>query len=331
MKKLNTNRLSPCAVSVIIPLYIINSRFLRDFLEFQKQTFKDFEILVVSDQDIHLPTLKNIRVRFIHTHLDTTGPAAKRDIALRYARGKICAFIDDDAYPQPSWLTNAVTHFKHKDIVAVGGPAITPKEDNYWEQLSGLVYESRLCSGLARYRFVPESARQTDDYPAYNLLVRTDVLKQVGGYGNDFYGGEDTFLCMKLDKLGKIWYDPKVCIYHHRRKLFGPLIAQIANVGKHRGYFAKKFPETSRRWFYFMPSLFVLMIIMLIGASVFGPQIFRIATIGILVGFVGLGALSIIQYTTVIGAFFVGIGILLVHIAYGTFFIKGLCTNNLKQ
>ncbi|MCJ7633369.1 DUF72 domain-containing protein, partial [Candidatus Bathyarchaeota archaeon] len=36
---------------------------------------------------------------------------------------------------------------------------------------------------------------------------------------------------------------------------------QIANVGVHRGYFAKMYPDTSRRIFYFLPSIVVMILL----------------------------------------------------------------------
>ena len=50
-------------------------------------------------------------------------PAEKRDRGVRESNGEIVAIIDDDAYPESDWLTNAVRHFENPDIAAVGGPA----------------------------------------------------------------------------------------------------------------------------------------------------------------------------------------------------------------
>lgn len=315
-------------VTIIIPLHVINERFFEDIKKFKKLHYRNYEILVVTDRKIKnsLPFLK-----LIYSKKRLTGPAEKRDIAIRYAKGRFCAFIDDDAYPDKYWLDKAIPNFFHnKEIVAVGGPGVTPSEDDYWEKISGLAYESFFCSGAAQNRFVPLLASYVEDWPAYNLIVKTSVLKKVGGYGSHFYGGEDTFLCSKLIKLGKIYYDPGALIYHHKRSVFAGLLDQIANIGLHRGYFAKKFPKTSRKLFYFFPSLMTLGLLLYILLVLVFPSLFPLFLVS-LSFFVLLGMISIMDRTVIINSFLVGLIIILVHLTYGTFFMKGLLTTRLKR
>ncbi len=313
-------------VSIIIPLYVICERFFADLNRFKKLHYPNFEILVVSDKKIKI-TLPKVKV--IITGRKKTGPAQKRDLALTHVRGEICAFIDDDAYPDPHWLKNAVKDFLNPKIAAVGGPGVTPKEDGYWEQLTGLVYESIFCGGFFRHRFMPLKKQFVKDFPAYNLLVRKSVLKKVGGYGNNFYGGEDTFLCLKIINAGgKILYDPKVVVYHHRRPLFVSYLAQIANVGRHRGYFAVKFPETSRLFGYFIPSVFTLFFSLFTFVALIKTSFLTIY-FGFLTLILLVGMLSVLRVTNLLNAFLVSVGIILTHIVYGIFFIRGLLTKKL--
>lgn len=315
-------------VSIIIPLYVITPRFFIDLKKFKKLDYPDYEIIVVSDKKVEI---KDPKVRVILTGQKRTGPAEKRDIAIEQAKGEICAFIDDDAYPHKNWLKNAIKHFRHPEIVGVGGPGVTPKEDEYWEQLTGLVYESFFCGGHARHRFTKMKMRFVEDYPAYNLLVRKNILKEVGGYGTHFYGGEDTFLCLKIIKKGyKILYDPEVVVYHHRRALFVPYLKQIANIGKHRGYFAKKFPETSRSLSYVTPSILTIGFFLGFLLSIFNPQV-RVSYFGLLGLFLLLAILSVIKKTNIINALVVSIGIISTHLTYGFMFIRGLLEKDLRR
>src|SRR3990167_382814 len=309
-------------VSIIIPLYVDTPRFYKDLKKFEKLNYSNYEIVVVSDKKIEI---KDLKARVLITGKKRTGPAEKRDIAIAQAKGEICAFIDDDAYPDPNWLKNAVVHFRHPQIAAVVGPGVTPKEDCYWEQLTGLVYGSFFCGGLARYRFVQGNMQFVDDYPAYNLVVRKDVLEKVGGYGSHFYGGEDTFLCLKIIKKGyKILYDPEAVVYHHRRALFIPYLKQIANVGLHRGYFAKRFPETSLKPMYFLPSVLALGFILL---PFINSPIFFGAT-GL---FLSVGLVSVISKTNLQNSLLISVGIIVTHLIYGINFIKGLLVSDLER
>ncbi|MFA6073854.1 MAG: glycosyltransferase [Candidatus Woesearchaeota archaeon] len=320
-------------VSIIIPLYIDSKRFYEDLKKFKKLNYPNYEIIVVSDTVIADKKLNinDPKIRIIITGKERTGPAEKRDIAIAKAAGAICAFIDDDAYPDKDWLKNAVVHFNHPQIVAVGGPGITPKEDGYREQLTGIVYGSFFCGGHAQHRFVKKPAMFVRDYPAYNLLVKKDILLEIGGYDSHFYGGEDTFLCLKIIKKGyRILYDPEVVVYHHRRALFVPYLKQIANIGTHRGYFAKKFPETSRSLSYMSPSILTAGLISGLIFSVYFQNI-RFVYFALLIGFFLIALLSVIRKTNLLNATIVALGIILTHLTYGTYFIKGLFVDELAR
>lgn len=315
-------------VSIIIPLYVVVDRFFSDLQKFVKLNYSNYEILIVCDRkvDINIP-----KAKLILTGHKRTGPAEKRDLGLKYAKGEICAFIDDDAYPDQDWLKNAVGHFQDTRIAAVGGPGLTPVEDKFWEQITGLIYRSYFCGGPTQHRFVKAKKEFVTDYPAYNLLVKTNILRKIGGYGSYFYGGEDTFLCLKIIREEyKILYDPEVVVYHHRRPLFFGYLKQIANVGKHRGYFAKHFPETSRQIGYFMPSVLFVGFWSGMIISIYNPAVRFMYILTTALLFI-LGILSVIRKTNLVNALLVSIGIFLTHMCYGAYFIVGLIEKDLKR
>jgi glycosyltransferase involved in cell wall biosynthesis len=322
-------------VSIIIPLYIISDRFFQDFQKFNNLKYKDFEILIITDKKINLPNLNKNNVRLILTKRKTTGPAEKRDLALKYVKGELCAFIDDDAFPNPEWLKMAVPWFKNPDIVAVGGPGLTPPTSTFWEKITGYILESYLCSGEIQIRFYSNQDGRTKmvvDWPAYNLIVRTTSLKKVGGYGSTFYGGEDTLLCLKLLKLGNILYSPSVIVYHHRRKFPLDYLKQIYGVGIHRGYFFKKYPETSRSVIYLMPFTLTLGLVTGIFISIIQPWPYSIAFISLLIFVIGLSFWSVKRHgRATTDSLLAAFGILLTHITYGLAFIRGLSLSDLKR
>jgi glycosyltransferase involved in cell wall biosynthesis len=318
-------------VSIIIPLYVISDRFFSDLKKFAALSYKNYEILIVTDipiTDPHLP-----KTNIILTHLPFSGPAEKRDIGLKKSKGIFCAFIDDDAYPHPRWLNSAIHDFQTQpNIVAVGGPGVTPPEDALLSQYGGMVYESIVTSGKAKHRFISkgQKIRTTEDWPAFNLIVRKKVLNTVKGYNCSFYGGEDTFLCLKLITHGRILYDPRAIVFHHRRPLFLPHLKQIYNIGLHRGFFFKKFPRTSRKLFYLFPSILTIGLVLCIGATIAFPFMVPIFFISFLFFFF-LAMLTIMKKTTVPGMVMVSIGIILTHISYGIAFIHGLLLKSLSH
>lgn len=319
-------------ISIIIPLWVAEKRFFRDLLKFDKLEYHNAEILVVSDKFVELPKLHKFKIKLLLTGKEKTGPAEKRDIAINKAKGSICAFIDDDAYPDKNWLRRSVRHFAHPDFAAVCGPGLTPKEDSYLGQVTGLVYNSFFCSGFAQYRFTKQNMQFVDDYPAYNLIVRKDILEKIGGYDNHFYGGEDTFLCLKIVESNyKILYDPEIIIYHHRRELLIPYLKQIANIGKHRGYFFKKFPKTSRKFFYLFPSIFLIVSIIGIILAIINTRLMLPLFGMFITTFVVIG-LSLVNITNNITKIALAtFTVYFTHFTYGYMFIRGLLTKSMTR
>lgn len=318
-------------VSIIIPLHVICDRFIRDLSRFDLLNYPHYELLVVSDKYVRLP--KNRKISLILTRRRQTGPAEKRDIGILRAKGSICAFIDDDAYPDPKWIKTAVRHFaRNKDIIAVGGPGVTPPDDGRMAQLGGMVYTSGYTSGQLKMRFAPvgERPRVIEDWPAYNLFIRTNVMKKVGGWGSTFYGGEDTFICLKMLKYGRMIYDPKVIVYHHRRPLFYPHLKQIFNVGVHRGYFFKRYPETSRQALYLLPTTLTVGFWSLCILSFFHPLALSAFLLGFGI-FFGIALSTVLNKKDPFGTMLASFGIILTHMAYGIGFVKGLTIKNFNR
>lgn len=305
--------------SIIIPFKEPTPHLYECLDNIKKQTYKNYEIILLPDEKkmIHYPKLKVISTGQI-------GPAEKRDIGAKNSKGDILAFIDDDAYPDRNWLRQASLNFRDKDIAAVGGPGITPPHVSWREEASGWFCASILGGGPYAYRFLPQRKRLVDDYPSMNLFIRKADFLSVGGFDSNFWPGEDTKLCLDLVyKLRKkIIYDPRVIVYHHRRKILKAFLRQNGNYGLHRGYFAKVLPKTSFRLVYFLPSLFTLGLFT-VPMVVVPPYVLLLLANGI---WVGRKSGSIFQG-------FISIPIVfLAHFWYGLRFIQGfLFTKKLRQ
>ncbi len=316
--------------SVIIPVKEINDYIRTAMPHYAAMKERDYEILIFPDEETQesFPEMGE-KVRVIPS--GKTGPAQKRDMALQYARGEIIAFIDDDAYPSPAWLEEALPYFEDPSVGAVGGPAVTAPEDDDWQKASGKVYESKMCSAGYTYRYLPEAGRDVDDLPSVNLIVRADLFRRVGGYDSNYYPGEDTKLCLDIVNAGyRIVYDPQILVYHHRRRMFRAHLRQATNYAKHRGYFAKVLPQTSRRFAYFVPTLFVAGLILGPVLAIFVPAIWYIYGSVLLVYFLLLA--GSIRHAENFRVWILALlGIFLTHVGYGIRFVQGLCSKKLLR
>jgi GT2 family glycosyltransferase len=314
-------------VSIVIAVKEYNQNLEECLKKCREIDYPDYEIIVLPDEKMNkdIPDIREVPTGNVL-------PPAKRDIGIKAAQGKIIAFLDDDAFPVANWIKSAVRYFEDDSIAAVGGPAVTPDNSPERELASGVVYASSMVAWKNNYRYIPKAAREVDDYPTCNLFVRKDVLEEIGGFDNKFWPGEDTIVCYKIvENLGKkIYYDPDTLVYHRRRALYIPHLKQVASYALHRGYFVKRFPETSRRLSYFFPTLFVVALVL---GPFLGSFFETLRNIYIIViGFYFIWAILIgILCDSAKIAFLVISGIFLTHTTYGIYFIKGLLSKKLQE
>ena len=317
-------------VSIIIAVKTWQSNLEECVAKCLELDYDDFEILILPDEPFERD-FSSSRVAVSVVPTGPVGPARKRDISAEHAKGRILAFLDDDAYPRRDWLANAAGYFQDERVAALGGPAVTPETDSLRQKAGGRIFASFLVSGGFIYRYRPRPKRDVLDYPSCNFLIRACVFKEAGGFNTRFWPGEDTLLCRRItSEMGyRIVYAPECLVYHHRRPVFRAHLRQVARYALHRGYFVKRFPENSRRPAYFVPSIFVLML--LLGA----------AGAGLSTAFARLYFSCLAAYLTIAGICslsktlglipLVFSGIIITHITYGIFFLKGLCARALSE
>jgi glycosyltransferase involved in cell wall biosynthesis len=315
------------AFSIVIPVHRNGRAFRRCLRSCLAQDYEGFaEVIVATDRSIEgLP--ETVRVVDTGSRADTS-PAEKRDAAFVFASGDVLAYLDDDAYAAPDWLSAAARRFRDPSLMAVGGPGLTPPSPPWRERVGGAVYESPAGSGHLRYRFVRAAERRVEDYPAYNLFVRREALEAVEGWGTTYYGGEDTVLCLKLARAGwPVLYAPDVVVYHERRPIVAPHLRQVANVGQHRGYFVRTYPETSRRLLYAMPAL-APAALLVASLLVRRRPLAGMALLG--AGYALTAAETLRRHPLRVAAVMPAVTALH-HLAYGSAFIRGLFTRRLDR
>jgi GT2 family glycosyltransferase len=304
--------------SIIIPVRKSNPYLEETLSNLKKQSFKSFEVLVITDKVS-----------------GSANPSEKRNLGAKKAKGQYLAFLDDDSYPIKNYFKNAYKIIKrHPDFSGICGPCLTPPKDDCFKQASGLVWSSWLGSGGAGlYRNNIQPARFVDDYPSVNLIIKKKDFEAAGGFNTSYWPGEDTVLCLTLTKKlnKKIYYHPSIIVYHHRRSVIIPHLQQITRYAIQRGFFVKKFPETSLKLGYFIPSIFSLYLLVFLINKFFIHQFLLDIPLYLY--------LSILSFTFIkylfgkqkfITSLLATITIPFTHIYYGILFLHGLFKKEVK-
>ncbi len=302
---------------------VIIVRQMNDYLRaalpwFERQTLRDFELIVVSEAEIR-ETLPGARVIVS----GRASPSRARNIGAAAAQGELIAFIDDDAYPAPDWLEKARAIFQDPSIGAVGGPSLVPHEATFFQRVSNKVYE--LSSAKTGPRYGRRPRQEIDDWPTCNFFVRKHHFAATGGFNEEHWGGEDTQLCYSLVKAGvRMVSDPDLIIYHHPRKTLRQHMRQTYFWGLWRGFMMKHHRQ-SLQLVFFVPSLLLLGLALGPLAALAVP-VLRLPYL-LSLGAIGLYLLVIALRTrswSLAGP--VAVVTLLSQLAYGFGFLRGLAS-----
>ena len=302
-------------------------------LERQRREFPSLSAIVLPDAPTGAPWPPWVRELPTGRAL----PSDKRNAGIAAAGdADVIAFLDDDARPLPGWLAHALPYFSDPNVGAVGGPAVTPPEDSFAARASGRVFASPLVSGAYRRRYVPRLVCSERDLPSCNLLVRADMLREIGGFDTAHWPGEDTLLCLEISRRKRLVYDPRVVAAHHRRPLFGPHLRQVSRYARHRGYFAKRFPETSRRPSYFAPSALLCGTIGAALCALAATAGIRAAALPAAIGGWTLAlyaaAVLLVSHSRNLPEWiWTAAGTVATHFTYGFQFLRGLCAEGMPD
>ncbi len=224
-------------ISVIVCTYNGN-RTVRDCLEgMLRLEYPNFEVIVVNDgsTDKTEETIRKYGFRMINTK--NSGLSNARNLGLRAATGEIVAYIDDDAYPDPHWLSYLAATFMNTDYVGVGGPNIAPADDG---PVAGCV---AAAPGGPVHVLVSDC--EAEHIPGCNMAFRTDALKAIGGFDRQFRSaGDDVDVCWRLQQRGgRLGFNPAAIVWHHRRDSIRAYWKQQVGYGKAEALLERKWPE----------------------------------------------------------------------------------------
>lgn len=225
-------------ISIIIPCKNIDEYTNKCIKECLILNYSNFEIIVLPDEKPIKNLIKNKKLKMIYT--GNVKPAFKRNLGMEKSNADFYAFIDSDAYPDKDWLKNAIKHFQDKQIGIVGGPNLTPNENeiNFWEKVSGNVLKNFFVTGKANIRYKISKNQFTNELPSCNYISRKEASSE---YDPKFLTAEDSEFCFNCSKKGyKILYVGDVVVYHHRRNSFKKHLKQMWVYGRDIAGLTKK-------------------------------------------------------------------------------------------
>ena len=159
------------------------------------------EIIIVADYTIDNFTKKYPRIHWLY--VPDRSISAKRNKGIIFAKGSICAFIDDDCIPGEKWISKAVEFLdNHPDLAGVEGMTVIDQCD-------------KKAGAYREYKRLENQGYRTN-----NIFYRRQILLDVNLFDERFtLQREDVDLAYSIIEAGfSIGYNREINVRHRFRK-----------------------------------------------------------------------------------------------------------------
>jgi GT2 family glycosyltransferase len=224
-------------VSVLVCSYNGAATIAETLTHATRLDYPDYEVIVVDDGSTNgvAEIANRFPVRLIVQ--PNQGLSAARNAALHAATGDVVAYLDDDAYPDPHWLTYLVRTLLSGNYVGVGGPNLACPEDG---EVAECVAHA---PGGPTHVLLDDTV--AEHIPGCNMAFFREPLLDINGFDPRFrIAGDDVDICWRLQEAGGvIAFAPTAQVWHHRRPTVRGFWKQQVNYGRAEADLERKWPD----------------------------------------------------------------------------------------
>lgn len=218
---------------------------------------RPLELVVVADRAgldaiADLPFAPRIRTAL----QEAPNISAARNAGVAMAAGEICAFLDDDAVPEPTWAGRLAAALARPGVAAATGHVLGRNGISLqWgtQAVTALAGERTLAApgaGAQRPELAPGEALKL---LGTNFAVRRDTLQSLGGFDPAYrFCFEDTDLSLRLAQAGLAAVAVPGAVVHHgyaasRRRRADRAPLSLVEIAASQEVFLRKFTPAGAR------------------------------------------------------------------------------------
>lgn len=199
-------------ISLILPTLGNRKQELeRLIFSLNNQSYKKFELIIISQENHEVveESLKKSNFSYKQVKTKIKGLSAARNIGMKFIRGDIITFTDDDCWYHKDSLTKVNGFFKKNKLEICIFQHIDPTTNKYPKK-----YKLQHKNKLNRLEIL--------SHASIDIFVNISIVKDYSigfdekfGLGAKYNSGEENIYLMDLYKKGyKISYYPEIISYH---------------------------------------------------------------------------------------------------------------------
>lgn len=204
-----------CEIDIILPIYNPDDKVFEAIDSVLLQTYTNWHLYIIDDAS-EKNWMEKIRKKY-RPHISqitcfqfnqNKRAAACRNYAIQKGNGQFIAFIDQDDIWMPEKLEQQIKYFQNHDADAVHGNVAFIDNNNkiimqdQWEK------ENQSRSEVHWNKLSGEKlACQIFMYPNIRIIssmVRREAYEKIGGFKDQFFGGEDETFWFEIALVGNI-------------------------------------------------------------------------------------------------------------------------------
>jgi len=187
-------------VTVIVPTYNRPEFLIRALQSIVKQTFKDFEVVVVNDCGIQIEKVVNlfshlIAIRSVRNE-QNIGLAASRNVGLSLARGKYISYLDDDDAYYSDHLSKLVEAMESSNFHVVYSDAHRAVQKKF-----GSIYKTVSKDVFYSFDFSNELILKQNITPVTCIMHKKSCIDAVGYFDENLHAHEDWDLWVRMSRI----------------------------------------------------------------------------------------------------------------------------------
>jgi len=230
-------------VSVIVPCFNAEETVGKTLASLQKQSFKDFEVIVVDDgsTDKSLSVIKRFGPVFKAIALkENRGVSFARNRGVEASSGKLLLFLDNDCQASRNWVESMASALSEKGVGAVAGATFVPKSGFFANAVAELGFPGGANAGFENMWTVSQKGF-TNHFSGCNLGIKRPLLEAGNGFDQSMPRGEDAWCSVVLSRNNiKIKHCPNSVVFHKPMASFKSFALWHFKRGKANYFFWKK-------------------------------------------------------------------------------------------